>query len=258
MTDIYQHFRKEEQPFIDQVLSWQEQVARTYQAKLSDFLNPREVKIFTSLLGKNEEFKLTFYGGSESAERQRALLAPYYEEHDADDYEIVLMEAAYPDKFVTLSHRDVMGAFLSSGITRKKLGDIVVQDGRIQIVMAVDIAPYVQANLTSVKKATVAFEEQPLDKLMISKEKWIERDTTVSSLRLDVIIKELYQLPRQKAADLIEKGLVKVNFQVIDNTAFQLEEGDFLSVRGKGRGHLKAVHGKSKKDKWKVTIEKLV
>lgn len=257
MTNIYQHFRKEEQPFIDQVLSWQEGVERTYLAKLSDFLNPREIKIYQSLIGKNEEFVLSFFGGDEGRERKRALLAPYYEQPVPEDFQIILMEAVYPEKFVSLSHRDIMGAFLSSGIKRKKLGDIVVRDGKIQILVTADIAGYVQVNLTSIKKATVTFEEKPLKELMESKEKWTEKDVTVSSLRLDVVVKELYQFSRQKASEYIQKGLVKVNFQTVDNPAFQLEEGDLLSVRGKGRGHLQSIHGKTKKDKWRITVGKL-
>lgn len=257
MTDLYQHFRKEEQSFIDQVLSWRESVERTYQAKLSDFLTPREVTIYQSLIGKDETLTLSFFGGGEDTERKRALLAPYYEDMDEERFEIVLMEASYPEKFVSLTHRDIMGAFLSAGIKRKKLGDIVVRDGRVQILMGAEIAAYVQANLTSIKKAKMTFEEKPLARLMEKEERWTGKDLTVSSLRLDVVIKETYQISRQNAADFIQKGAVKVNFQVVDNPAFLLEEGDLLSVRGKGRGHLQAVHGKSRKDKWKVTVRKL-
>lgn len=255
--ELYQHFRKEEQPFIDQVLSWQEDVNRTYKSKLSDFLNPREIKIFESLIGKNDDFNLSFFGGGKNTERKRAILAPYYEVIESKDYDIVLLEASYPEKFVSISHRDIMGAFLSLGVKRKKLGDIGLKDGKIQILMTADIAQYVEVNLTSIKKAKVSFEEKPLTKFLENSEEWTEKDVTVSSLRLDVVIKELHQFSRQKAAEYIEKGLVKVNFQVIENPSFLLEEGDLLSVRGKGRGHLKSIHGKSKKDKWKITVANL-
>jgi len=77
--DIYQHFRKDEQAFIDQVLNWREQVDRQYIVNYSDFLDPREQYIYKTIIGHDEQFVLKFFGGVESAERKQAILAPYYE-----------------------------------------------------------------------------------------------------------------------------------------------------------------------------------
>ncbi|WP_026570436.1 RNA-binding protein [Sediminibacillus terrae] len=255
--DIYQHFRKEEKPFIDQVLSWQEEVGRSYQRKLTDFLDPREQKVFSSLIGNNDDFRWRLNGGSPSSERKRAILAPYYEEITGSDFELALLEASYPVKFVSLGHRDVLGAFLSMGIKRKKLGDLIVRDGFIQIITAAEIASYVRMNLTNIKKASVNFEEVSFGQLMEKGEHWQEKNMTVASLRLDVLVKEIYNISRQTAVQFIEKGLVKVNFRVVDTPAFMLEQGDLLSLRGKGRSHVKEIHGLSKKEKWKITAEVL-
>src|SRR5690625_4738323 len=120
---IYQHFRKEEQPFIDQVLSWKEQVERTFQEKLTDFLDPREQQIIETLIGTTDgELQVKQYGGGSYTERKRVVIAPYYEEITTESFSLTLMQAAYPDKFISLTHPDVMGAFLSLGIERKKLG----------------------------------------------------------------------------------------------------------------------------------------
>lgn len=255
--EVYQHFRKEEHPFIDQVLSWKEQVERSFQPKLSDFLTPREQKIFQTIIGKSDEVKLNFFGGGDNTERRRAILSPFYDEVNEEDFNISLLEASYPDKFITLEHRDALGAFLSLGIKRKKIGDLVVQDGIIQILVDSDIDAFVKMNLTEIKKAGVSFEEKPYSALVPNKEIWEKKLVTVSSLRLDVVMKEIYQLSRQNAASAIQKGFVKVNYQVIENTAFQLEKDDLISLRGKGRSKVDEVHGLSKKDKWKVTIAKL-
>src|SRR5690625_6844211 len=78
---IYQHFRKEEHPFIDQVLSWKEDVERTYRYRLTDFLDPREQQIIESIIGtNNEELQLVSYGGGKYSERKRVIIAPFYEE----------------------------------------------------------------------------------------------------------------------------------------------------------------------------------
>ncbi len=85
------------------------------------------------------------------------------------------------------------------------------------------------------------------------KENWKEYDKTISSLRLDTVIKEIYGLSRKDAAALIQKLLVKVNYRVVDDVKFQLQEGDMLSVRGKGRSKIVEIRGRSKKDKIKMT-----
>lgn len=252
--EVYQHFRKEEQPFIDQVLSWKDQVERSYVPKLTDFLDPREQEIVQMLLGTSQdELQTEAFGGSEYSERKRIVIAPVYETITKDMFQIQLLEAAYPEKFVSLEHRDVMGAFLSQGVKRKKFGDIMAADGKIHLLAAGEVVPFIQMNLTSIKKSRISFKEQSLESLTVKKENWKEYDKTISSLRLDTVIKEIYGLSRKDAAVLIQKMLVKVNYRVVDDVKFQLQEGDMLSVRGKGRSKIVAIRGRSKKDKIKMT-----
>ncbi|WP_373895949.1 RNA-binding protein [Virgibacillus sp. CBA3643] len=251
--DIYQHFRKEEQPFIDKVLSWIDQVETTYRLKVTDFLDPREQQIMDLLIGENSDASIYQHGGGKYAERKRAVILPPYEEISEGVFQLTLVQAHYQDKFISLEHRDVMGAFLSLGIKRKKLGDIVVENGVIQIVMADEIAPFVLANLTAIKKAKVKLEEKPLTALMEKEADWIETDKTVSSLRLDTVVKEIYHISRKDAGECIKKLQVKVNFKVVDDAKFPMQEGDLISLRGKGRSKLTSINGQSKKDKWRIT-----
>lgn len=252
--DIYQHFRKEEHSFIDQVLSWNEQVERSYQAKLTDFLDPREQHVMDMLIGKNNtDLQLKLTGGTEHAERKRALIAPFYEQIDDAMFELVCLEGWYPVKFTNITHSDVMGAFLSLGLRRNKLGDIYVRDGLIQIILTRDILSYVFMNLTMVKNVRITFKEVPFSNAMFTPETWHETSHTVSSLRLDVVIKEVYNISRKEAVACITKGLVKLNYKVTDDVKNILEEGDLISLRGKGRSKLIGINGRSKKEKWKIT-----
>lgn len=253
--DIYQHFRKEEQGFIDQVLSWKEQVERTFIPKLTDFLDPREQQIIEMLIGTNhDDLKLILFGGGSHNERKRAIIAPFYEEITEESFQLSLLQASYHEKFISLEHRDVMGAFLSLGIKRKKLGDIFVGNGKIQIVLAEEISTYVLTNLNSIKKANITFEEIPLHRLIQMKNEWMESEKTVSSLRLDAVLKEIYRISRNDSAEFIKKQLVKVNYKVVEEVNFPLQEGDLISLRGKGRSKLVKINGQSKKNKWKITI----
>ncbi|QKY68966.1 RNA-binding protein [Lentibacillus sp. CBA3610] len=251
---IYQHFRKDEHPFIDQVFSWIEHVEKTYQMKLTDFLDPREQQIVDMLIGTSmEDLKVHKHGGSKNAERRRIIIAPMYEDVTEDSFQLSLLEASYHEKFVSLGHRDVMGAFLSLGIKRQKLGDINVEDGLIQIVMAGEISPYVLTNLTAIKRAKIKLEEQPLSSVAEKEVNWFESDLVVSSLRLDAIVKAIYKLSRKEASEFITKGLVKVNYKVTDDRKLILEAGDMLSLRGKGRSKIIGMNGRTKKDKFSIT-----
>jgi RNA-binding protein YlmH len=253
--DIYQHFRKDERPFIDQALSWKEQVERSFINKKTDFLDPREQQIISMIMGSNDpDVKLDLFGGFQNAERRRAIISPYYEEVREDDFQIIMLEATYPEKFLTLTHRDILGASLSLGIKRSVIGDIIVENGVMQIITAAEISAYISANLTSIHKAKIALKERPLSSVIEKQMNWAERYHTVSSLRLDVVLKETYHISRKSALELIQKQGVKVNYKVVEDAKFLLREGDMLSVRGKGRSKLIALNGKTRKDKLKITM----
>lgn len=256
--DIYQHFRNEEAPFIDQVLSWKEQVERSYIPKLTDFLDPREQQIVETIIGTgNDELQIEAFGGSPHTERNRMIIAPFYEEITEESFQLTLLEATYQEKFVTLTHRDAMGAFLSSGVKREKLGDIFVGDGTIQIIVAAEISPYVVMNLTSVKHAKIKLAEKELASVRIPRPNWVESSKTVSSLRLDTVLKEIYRMSRKDAQQAIDRQLVKVNHKVVQDTKYPLGAGDLLSFRGKGRSKVVQIEGQTRKEKWRITTATL-
>lgn len=251
---IYQHYRKEEHTFIDQVLSWKDLVEKTYQPKLTDFLDPREQQIVASLIGtENDDLQIKFHGGGKYTERKRAFIAPFYEEVNEDAFQLMLLEASYNEKFISLHHPDVMGAFLSLGIERNKLGDIFVTEGSIQLIVASEIAQYIIANLTTIKNANVSLTERDFSNLHEKEMNWQEFDKTVSSLRLDVVLSGIYNMSRKDAANYLKKKQVKVNFKLVDVGTFELFEGDLISVRGKGRSKLVEINGETRKGKLRIT-----
>ncbi|MED3646147.1 RNA-binding protein [Halalkalibacterium halodurans] len=255
--DIYQHFRPEERPFIDQVLEWKADVSMQYTWKRTDFLDPREQEIVGALVGRNDDVSVSFWGGSEHAERKRACLIPPYLELAEEDYGLTLFELSYPKKFLTIDHRQVLGACMSLGVKREKFGDILVADERIQLVVATEIAEFVRLHLTSVGKAQVEMVELGFEQMLVTTESWHERTATVSSLRLDAVIGEMLSLSRAKAAELVEKGRVKVNWKLVESGALTLQAGDHISVRGFGRHKLLEVEGKTKKDKFRLRIGRM-
>lgn len=255
---IYQHFRKHEHPFVNQVLSWKEQVERTYTSYLTDFLDPREQEIVMTLIGTtNDDIHFFFFGGTEDTEKKRAVIAPFYEEITDEHFQITLLEASFPEQFVTIQHRDILGAFMSLGIERNKLGDIRVTNDRFQIVIAKELAPYIQMNLTKVNNAHITLVEKDVAYILENEDEWMIQTQTVSSLRLDVIVKEVYRMSRKDAVNYIKGNRVKVNFTDIDDPAIQLIAGDLISVRGHGRSKLVEIKGNTRKEKIRIKTAKL-
>ncbi|TSB46339.1 RNA-binding protein [Alkalicoccobacillus porphyridii] len=249
---IYDHFRPEEGPFIDQVVSWKENAELRYQDKMTDFLDPRQQDIVRSLIGENDEVRVSFWGGADGTERARASIHPAYFVLEQEEWPLTLLEAIYPDKFLQLSHRDMLGALIGSGLRREKFGDITVEDGRIQLIIATESADYVRMNVQSVGRANIQFEEKPLTQFKQAEESWIEGSGTISSLRLDAVLAQIYNISRSKAAQAIDKGLIKVNWRQTEQSSFVIREGDHLSARGWGRSRLLSIEGTTKKQKIRI------
>ncbi|MFA9557379.1 RNA-binding protein [Evansella sp. AB-rgal1] len=249
---VYEHFRKEEHTFVDQVLEWKNTVEEQYRAKLTDFLDPRQQQIVTSVIGKQEEIKLSFYGGQEQAERKRCLLYPPYMEPELDAFELACYEIEYPSKFVSIEHRQILGALMNIGLRREKFGDILTDGERYQIVLAKEVSDFVSWNFTSVGKAKVNLIE--VNDMIETEDNFTFMQLTVSSLRLDTVSAEVYNLSRSKTKTLIEGGFVKVNWKVIEDPSFQLQESDIVSVRGKGRFEFISNEGHTKKDKIRISV----
>lgn len=249
---IYDHFRREEHAFIDQVMEWRNQVESQYAQRRTDFLDPREQDIVRSIIGKTSSSQVAFFGGHPATERKRSLIYPDYYQPEHADFGVDLLVVKYPSKFVTILHKDVLGSLMSLGVKRAKFGDILVHDGMVQMIVAEEISSYVRANLTTIGRATVTVEMAGLDRLSIVEEEWTSLSGTVSSLRLDVVISEFYHLSRQKAVTLVKNGLVKVNWKIVDQPSYEVKTGDHLSVRGFGRSKLEIIEGKTKKDKWRI------
>ena len=185
------------------------------------------------------------------------IIAPSYYTPEEEDYQITVFSVGYPSKFVQLQHPDVLGALLSLGIERSKFGDIRVAENTVQFAVAAEVSDYVRTNLTGIGKVKVHLEEVGKQPLLQLNEEWVESSTTVSSMRLDVVVATVLNISRQKSQSLITAGRVKVNWTVREQVAFELQEGDILSVRGFGRLKVIMTEGRTKKDKIRLQMGRL-
>ncbi|MBP1041531.1 RNA-binding protein [Vagococcus sp. BWB3-3] len=253
-VNVYQHFRKDEHPFVDMIGGWIEQVESQYAPHLTDFLDPRQAFILESIVRSDSELLFSFYGGYESAERRRALIYPDYYQPTVDEYDTVLFEIHYPTKFGKLSHGKILGTLLNIGIRREFFGDIISDGERWQFFVNKEIAHFVEAQLTKIGSFTIRLEEVNYTEVLRPKDSWEIEQTTVSSMRLDTVISSVFNISRQRAKTLVESGKVKVNWVESVRPDFMLALLDIISIRGFGRIQVREINGQTKKEKHRLQI----
>lgn len=252
--NIYQHFRKSEESFIDLVYDWTETVENQYAPYLTEFLDPRQAFILETIIRQNDDLSYRFYGGYEDAERKRCLLYPSYFESTEEDFKVDAFEINYPVKFAQLSHGKILGTLLSTGLKREYFGDIITDGTRWQFFLAEEIQNYVRQQLTKIGSVGVRLEERNYMDIILPKDTWTFEHTTVSSLRLDTVISAVFNISRQRSKELIEQKKVKVNWTENDRPDFELELLDILSIRKFGRIQIRNIEGRTKKAKLRLEI----
>ncbi|MGF3066738.1 RNA-binding protein [Facklamia sp. P13055] len=254
---IYQHYRKEEIPFVDQVYDWIDQVDRLYTPVLTSFLTPREATILKNIVNGRDEMNYHLDGGYEDSERKRALIYPNYYLLDLADLELGFLEITYPIKFAELSHGKILGTILSTGIERGRIGDIITDSQAWQLVVDLKMQTYLMDEVKKIANVGVHLNPIKRGNLLQSIDEWEEATVIVSSLRLDSLISKVYNISRQRAKDAVKAGQVKINFTEIDRSDTLVGISDIVSLRHFGRFRIQSVDGKTKKDNFRLSIDLL-
>lgn len=256
-SDIYQHYRAEEQPFIDQVYGWMQQVENRYTPYLSVFLTPRQAMIVEQIVSSNEELELSMFGGYEGAERNRACLYPPYYEPQLADYQVAPLKIVFPSKFSNITHGKILGTLIGAGIERERIGDIITDGEDWHVLVDENVKDYFKAHVTKIGNVGVRLEDISFEDLLTSSESWETITVIASSLRLDTLLSKVYNFSRQRAKDSVSSGLVKVNFVEMERSDIQIGVNDIVSLRKYGRFWIDSIDGVTKKDNYRLTVNVL-
>jgi RNA-binding protein YlmH len=254
--NVYSHFHLDEHRFVDKAAEWVER-AEQHDTKLTDFLDPRQAFILTTLVNRSADVHIRWDGGHGEAERKRAFVAPDYRVLDDVDMGISLIAVtSLDDKVQELDHGDYMGAILALGMKREKIGDIHVTESGCHFLVASEVADYMRLHLQQVHRVHVITEHLPLEQLRPSAVTLDELSLSVASMRLDGIVGDVYHLSRAKVLTPIKAGRCKINWKQEDDPSKQLRAGDLVSLQGFGRFKVLDVEGVTKKGRYRVKIGK--
>lgn len=188
---------------------------------------------------------IAFYGGYPDAERTMLSVSPPYCCADIEDYPLSAVAFRYRAQ-KTLTHRDVLGTLMSLGVRRDAVGDILCGEGIAVVFLRDEIAAYICEQVDRIGGEGVSVIIDYQGDLPISVE-YESRYETVSSARLDSVVRALIRTSREQAADLIRTGAVSLNHLPLESVSKVVSAGDVLSIRGYGRFYLDQIGPVTKK-----------
>ena len=223
---------------------------------------------FTSFLTPAEQYELScsgicsatggpsllLSGGGAECERKIAFFLPWYMEPESFEIPDYICALKLRSFFGEPGHRDYLGAVLGLGISRDRIGDIIVLGDTAYLYCLPGIKRAV-LELEKVGRCGVKVSELPLSEVPAPEREVRKLSFTVKSLRLDAVVGDMFGVSRTKAAEFIRLGAVSLNYSVCEKTDAEVRENDVISLRGKGKGCITSVGGKSKKDRLFIEAE---
>ena len=220
-------------------------------AQYSNFLTMEEISAADHLL-RNSGLYYRFWGGYEAAERKITIIS--LDEH-VDEYPFELLCGQW-DKFGEISHRDVLGAVMASGIERRCIGDILFDKAQRRFYMftLTRMSEYIRKTVVQIGKCSIVwFVASDLSALPCQAVQQCK--IPVSSLRIDAVIATVFHLSRQRAQDIIDEKSVFIDHTLVTKVTQNVREGCSVVVRGYGKFIFLEQIGLSKKGKPCILIK---
>lgn len=248
-----EHYPGEKEHLV-QLIDKINRVKKTWEDAVTDFLTPDEQYMLKKICD-DTGVNVYFFGGKGDYERAVAVMC--CGEHDIE-FPIDIIKITGNFKFEKLDHRDYLGAILSLGIKREKVGDINVYEDGAEIYIQKDISDYICFNLNKIKHTGIKVEKINFDKTREKIQRYKETLINIASLRLDCVVSAAAGFSRSEASSLIKNGDVKLNFIVLTDSSCKVKEEDLLSIKGYGRFLIGNIKGTTKKDRIVLSIKKFL
>jgi len=229
----------------------------------SEFLNEQQIAFIKRELYKTKEKNYLIFGGFEEAIRKIFIVFPEKIEKDEVlkniNNIINAIKVELPNEiYGKLKHKDYLGTLMSFGLTRERIGDIIVYDDRAYIIVLKENSEYIKSELKQEKRFKKAkIEITSVDKIQVKPPEFETTNISVNSLRLDNTISEILKTSRKIAQNKIEEELVLINYIAETKNTKQIKEGDLLVIRGNGKYIIDRIIGKNKKRKRNNTNKKI-
>ena len=239
------------------LLDLAETVQKSRKFKVSDFLDPHGLSVAEIVAANVGNIKVEVNGAFQNPERAKVAFVSE-EFFGKPDFALECFQVEWDKRYYTLTHRDILGAFMGLGCKREILGDIIFIPEGAQFVADKAFEAYISSNLTQIGAAPVSLKIIDPSELQQKEEQVKVISATVSALRLDAVAAAGYGVSRSRMAEEIKSQNVKVNWKEAKNAAQAVGEGDILSFRNRGRVEVAEVRGTTKKGRISITLKRYI
>ena len=256
--------RQEDKVCLSQVLDKIEFSKTREKIESIDFLDMYQISLVENFLRKIKFQNYCFYGAHEEAERKILIVFP-------EKYNMTMIEKNYtkllkviritlPEEDIgKFNHRNYLGGIVKLGISREKVGDILVFDNGADIIVKNETAEILKTELQSLTRfQNASMEIIEIEDIRKQEIKIEEIKIIVPSLRLDNIVSDLAKTSRTKAVQIIDSERVFINGQCETKQSKSVKVQDIITIRGKGRFVIKEISGTTRSGRPVLVIEKYV
>lgn len=232
-----------------------EQTERKNVPSTTVFLSPRERQMALAML--NAAGIRSGYvsdGGYEEAERKILIFLPDWAEAAAGD-ELAFLRASFHGE-ESLTHRDILGSLMGLGVTRERVGDILVSPHSADIVASPSLREFFLREWDQAGRVKLTVTEIERDALLVPQAQVKVIRDTVPSLRLDAVAAAAFSMSRGRAAELIAAGKVNLDHAPCLKGDKLVTEGAVITARGFGKAKLAQVGALSRKGRIGITVER--
>ena len=172
------------------------------------------------------------------------------------EYPFQFIKICNKSKFNILKHKDYLGAIMSLGIEREKMGDLRVIDNYAVVPVCEDILSYICNTLTTVGNAPISIER--IDHNDIPKSNFCESTIIIPSLRIDNFVSKLAKVSRNKALSFIDENKVLLDYIKTKDKSKEIKEGQTITISGVGKFIVGSIIGNTKSGNCKVNVRKYI
>lgn len=223
------------------------------------FLSPAEQAETADFLMAAAPRQGILFGGYSSAERKLWAFLPDWLEEDTwqngDDCPVCALSVTVS---ASLSHRDYLGSLMGLGLTREKIGDILLTENGAQVLVLRETLPILLSQWEKAGRYPLTLREISLTELTPTAAEIKEIRASVASLRLDAVLAAGFSIPRSRAVSLVQSGRVMVNHRSCEKGDKSLQSGDVLTCRGLGKCVLTDTGGTSRRGRIVIKLKRYI
>jgi RNA-binding protein YlmH len=250
--DVLKNFSAEEREDVIKIYDYMSLASSKNITVFTKFFYTPNIWVYFIKNFNSKNLKVEAVGGYDECERRLLSFNNIYNE----SYPYKMIKILNKSKFTTLNHRDYLGALMSLGIERGKLGDLRVVENYAVVPVYDELVDYLLSGLEFVGKSPV--EISFINEYDLPKFDSVEEIIIIPSLRIDNFISKLAKVSRGKALDLINSNKILVDYSKVKEKSQEIAQGQTITISRVGKFIVGDIVGNTKSGRYRINIKKYV